>query len=83
MILSSAVVALSETNAALSTGGTLTITDVDSPRCLCTDATAGANGIFNINSAGAWTHGEQADNLNVGQSVSDTFTAASMARRAR
>ena len=53
-VLSSATVALAETNAALSTGGTLTITDVDSAATFVAQtATAGANGTFSINSAGA------------------------------
>ena len=78
-VLSSATVALAETNAALSTGGTLTITDVDSSATFVAQtATAGTNGIFSINSAGAWTYTANSafDALNVGQSVSDTFTVA-------
>src|SRR4029077_2409132 len=79
-VLSSAAVGLAETNAALTTGGTLTITDVDSPATFVAQANvAGTNGHFSINSAGAWTYTANSafDNLNVGQSVSDTFTVAS------
>ena len=42
-------------------------------------ATLGTNGSFSVDSAGAWTYTANSafDNLNVGQSVSDTFTVAS------
>jgi len=78
-ILSSAVVVLNETNAPLTTGGTLTISDVDARRRLLRRLRPyGTNGIFSITSAGAWTYTANSafDNLNVGQSVSDTFTVA-------
>ena len=79
-VLSSAVVALAETNAALATGGTLTISDVDSAETFVakTDV-AGANGKFSIDAAGAWTYtaNEAFDSLNVGDSVSDTFEVES------
>jgi len=71
---------LAETNAPLTTGGTLTISDVDSPATFVAQtATLGTNGTFSINSAGAWTYTANSafDSLNVGQSVSDTFTVAS------
>src|SRR5207244_355463 len=79
-VISSAAVALSETNAALSTGGTLTITDVDSPQTFVPQTNvSGANGVFSIAADGSWTYTANSafDNLNVGQSVSDTFTVAS------
>src|SRR5205823_6227614 len=79
-VLSSATVALSETNAALSTGGTLTVSDVDSAQTFVPQTNvAGANGTFSIAANGAWTYTANSafDNLNVGQSVSDTFTVAS------
>jgi len=71
------VVALAETNAPRTTGGTLTISDVDSPATfVAQSATAGVNGIFSIDAAGAWTYTANSafDNLNVARSVSDTFT---------
>src|SRR5207253_1319810 len=79
-VLSSATVALSETNAPLSTGGTLTVSDVDSAQTFVAQTNvAGANGTFSIAANGAWTYTANSafDNLNVGQSVSDTFTVAS------
>src|SRR5438445_773410 len=79
-VLGSATVALAETNAALTTGGTLTITDVDSPQTFVPQTNvAGTNGTFSIAANGAWTYTANSafDNLNVGQSVSDTFTVAS------
>src|SRR5207244_1055264 len=79
-VLSSAAVSLSETNAPLTTGGTLTITDPDSPQSFVAQTNvAGANGAFSIAANGAWSYTANSafDNLNVGQSVSDTFTVAS------
>src|SRR5207245_2951152 len=79
-VLSSAAVKLSETNAGLSTGGTLTVSDVDSAQTFVPQTNvAGANGTFSIAANGAWTYTANSafDNLNVGQSVSDTFTVAS------
>src|SRR5207248_3265746 len=78
--LSSATVALSETNAALTTGGTLTVSDVDSAQTFVPQTNvAGAYGTFSIAANGAWTYTANSafDSLNVGQSVSDTFTVAS------
>src|SRR5439155_1567450 len=77
---SSAAVSLSETNAPLTTGGTLTITDPDSPQSFVAQTNvAGANGTFSIAANGAWSYTANSafDSLNVGQSVSDTFTVAS------
>src|SRR5438128_1600785 len=79
-VLSSATVALAETNAPLTTGGTLTITDVDSPQTFVPQTNvAGTNGTFSIAANGAWTYTANSafDSLNVGQLVSDTFTVAS------
>jgi VCBS repeat-containing protein len=78
-VLSSAVVTLAETNAVLTTNGMLTITDVDSAATFVAQTNvAGTNGVFSINTAGAWTYTANSafDSLNVGQSVSDTFTVA-------
>src|SRR5205807_1012283 len=79
-VLSSATVALSESNAPLSTGGTLTVSDVDSAQTFVPQTNvSGTNGTFSIAANGAWTFTANSafDNLNVGQSVSDTFTVAS------
>src|SRR5205823_443862 len=79
-VLSSAAVSLSETNAPLTTGGTLTITDPDSPQSFVAQTNvAGANGTVSIAANGAWSYTANSafDSLNVGQSVSDTFTGAS------
>jgi len=76
-VLSSAIVALNETNAPLTTGGTLTNTDVDNPSLFVAQTNvAGANGQFSIDVNGNWTYTADSafDNLNVGQPVSDTFT---------
>src|SRR5205807_2419229 len=78
-IVSSATVAMAETNAPLTTGGTLTVSDVDNPLTFVPQTNvAGANGVFSIAANGAWTYTANSafDNLNVGQSVSDTFTVA-------
>src|SRR5207302_1649024 len=79
-VLSSATVALSETNAPLTTGGTLTVSDVDSAQTFVAQTNvAGTNGTFSIAANGAWTYTANSafDSLNVGQSLSDTFTVAS------
>src|SRR5204862_5625043 len=79
-ILSSASAVLTETNAPLSTGGTLTISDVDSPQTFVAQTNvAGAYGTFSIAANGAWSYTASSayDSLNVGQSVSDTFAVAS------
>src|SRR5205823_5081955 len=70
---------LSEANAPLTTSGTLTIVDPDSPQTIVPQTNAtGTNGTFSIAANGAWTYTANSafDNLNVGQSVSDTFTVA-------
>src|SRR5207244_1840072 len=78
-VLSSATVSLAETNAPLTTSGSLSISDVDSAQTFVAQTNvAGANGTFWIAANGAWTYTANSafDNLNVGQSVSDTFTVA-------
>src|SRR5207245_1152737 len=58
-VLSTAVANLTETNlsADMSSAGTLTISDVDSPATFVAQAaTAGTYGTFAIDSAGAWTY---------------------------
>src|SRR5439155_3914715 len=55
-VLSSATVALAETNAPLSTGGTLTVSDVDSAQTFVPQTNgAGTDGTFSIAANGAWT----------------------------
>src|SRR5439155_1461497 len=79
-VLSSATVALAETTAALRTACSLTVSDVDSAQTFVAQTNvAGANGTFSIAANGAWTYTANSafDNLNVGQSVSDSFTVAS------
>ena len=78
-LLSSAVVALAETDAALTTGGTLTISDIDNPATFVAQTgTVGSIGTFSIDTAGAWsfTANSAFDSLNVGNSVSNTFSVA-------
>ncbi|WP_077523660.1 S-layer family protein [Metapseudomonas resinovorans] len=75
-VLGSAIVNLNETDAPLSTGGTLTISDVDSPATFMAQAdTAGTYGHFSITAGGAWTYTANSafDELNVGDSRTDTF----------
>src|SRR3989441_7033190 len=63
-----------------STGGTLTVSDVDSAQSFAPQTNvAGAYGRFSIAANGAWTYTANSafDNLNFGQSISDTFTVAS------
>src|SRR6185312_5193505 len=75
-VLSSATVNIDETNAPLTTGGTLTVSDIDSPATFVAQSNvAGTNGHFSINASGVWSYTANSafDSLNVGQSVSDTF----------
>ena len=60
-------------------GGTLTNADVDNAQTFVAQTNvAGTNGTFSIAANGAWTYTANSafDSLNVGQSVSDTFTVA-------
>ncbi|MGV8844014.1 MAG: cadherin-like domain-containing protein, partial [Pseudomonas sp.] len=78
-ILSSALVELVETDAILSTGGTLAISDVDNAETFVAQAdVAGTNGVFNIDTAGVWTYvaNDAFDGLNVEDTLTDTFTVA-------
>ena len=80
-VLSSATTDLDETDAPLSTGGTLAISDVDSEESFVEQTdTAGANGHFSIDGDGAWSYTANAafDSLNVGDSLSDTFSVESI-----
>ena len=78
--LTSDTKALTETNAALTTGGTLTLADLDA-----TDATvvphtgtAGSYGTFSINAAGVWSYSttDALNQLNDGQVVTEVFNVA-------
>ena len=79
-VLSADIVNLTETNAPLTTNGTLTISDVDSPETFqAQSGTAGANGTFTIDAAGNWSYTANSafDALNVGDNLTDTFTVLS------
>ena len=78
--LSADVKNLTETNAALTTGGTLTVSDVDSPQTFVAQAgTAGAYGTFALGAAGAWTYTATSahDEFVAGTTYTDTFSVAS------
>ena len=56
-VVSSATASLTETNAALSTGGQLTVSDVDSSATFVAQSgTAGAYGTFALAADGSWTY---------------------------
>src|SRR5207244_1415804 len=81
-VLSAAVANLTETNLAadISTAGTLTISDVDSPATFVAQAaTAGTYGTFAIDSAGAWTDTKSTrlNDIPAGTTYTDTFSDAS------
>ena len=81
-VLSADVRNLTETNAAadISTSGTLTISDVDSPATFVAQTnTAGNYGTFSINAAGAWSYAASSahDEFVAGTTYTDTFNVAS------
>ncbi|MGF6165127.1 VCBS repeat-containing protein [Pseudomonas sp. 2725] len=79
-VLSSASVTLSETNAPLTTGGSLTISDIDSPESFQAQTnTAGSYGQFSIGTGGAWTYvADSAHNeFAAGTTYTDTFAVSS------
>ncbi|MEQ1686591.1 MAG: VCBS domain-containing protein, partial [Burkholderiaceae bacterium] len=79
-VLGSATVNLTETNAVLATGGTLTISDVDGPATfIAQTGTVGTYGSFTINAAGAWTYTASSahNEFAAGTTYSETFTVAS------
>jgi VCBS repeat-containing protein len=79
--VSSANIALSETDAALTTSGTLTSIDIDNPDNTFTVQTiVGTIGTLNIDAAGVWdfTANSAFDNLSVGQNVNKTFSVTSV-----
>jgi len=72
---------LTETDAAVSTSGTLTSTDVDNTDNTFTATTVtGTIGDFNIDANGNWTFTANSafNNLNVGDSVNETFNVTSV-----
>ena len=81
-VLSADVSNLTETDTAgdISTSGTLTISDVDSPASFVAQAgTAGSYGTFAIDSAGAWTYTASSEHneFAAGATYTDTFAVAS------
>ena len=80
-VVSSADVGLNETDAPVSTVGTLTSTDVDNPDHTFTPSnTAGVIGSFAIDVAGFWTFTANSpfDSLNVGDNVNETYNVTSV-----
>uniref|UniRef100_UPI00048B45BC VCBS domain-containing protein n=1 Tax=Psychromonas aquimarina TaxID=444919 RepID=UPI00048B45BC len=78
--VSHAYVGISETDTALETGGTLTVTDVDNiDNTFIPLSTDGKNGSFELAENGVWTYKAHSafNELNVGDSVSDIFTVSS------
>jgi large repetitive protein len=79
-VLSADTVNLTETNAVLSTSGTLTISDVDSPATFVAQAsTVGLYGTFAIAANGAWTYVASSahDEFVGGQTYTDRFAVTS------
>ncbi|WP_102487291.1 VCBS domain-containing protein [Vibrio splendidus] len=79
--VSSATVAIDETDKAVTTSGTLTSTDVDNPDNTFTpDSIAGTNGDLTIDANGHWafTANSAFNQLNVGDKVEETFTVSSI-----
>ena len=80
-LLSAATANLTETNLAadISTAGTLTISDVDSPATFVAQAaTAGTYGTFAIDAAGAWTYTASSahNEFAAGTTYTDNFSVA-------
>ncbi|WP_157938494.1 VCBS domain-containing protein [Vibrio splendidus] len=79
--VSSATVAIDETDKAVTTSGTLTSTDVDNPDNTFTpDSITGSNGDLTIDANGHWTFTANSafNQLNVGDKVEETFTVSSI-----
>ncbi|WP_437883338.1 retention module-containing protein [Pseudomonas sp. LRF_L74] len=79
-ILGSADVQLTESNAPLTTRGTLSISDIDSPATfVAQNNVAGQYGTFNIDAAGNWTYTANSayNELNVGDTLSESFKVTS------
>ncbi len=79
-VLSTAVLNLAETDAALTTSGTLTISDVDSPATFVAQTnTVGSYGSFSIGTDGAWTYAASSahNDFAAGTTHTDIFAVAS------
>ncbi|MBO7913496.1 VCBS domain-containing protein [Vibrio sp. G41H] len=79
--VSSATVAIDETDKVVTTSGTLTSTDVDNPDNTFTpDSISGTNGDLTIDASGHWvfTANIAFNQLNVGDKVEETFTVTSV-----
>ncbi|MFB9152242.1 VCBS domain-containing protein, partial [Vibrio gallaecicus] len=79
--VSSATIAIDETDQAVTTSGTLTSTDIDNPDNTFTpDSITGANGDLTIDANGHWnfTASSAFNQLNVGDKVEETFTVNSV-----
>ncbi|WP_157936504.1 VCBS domain-containing protein [Vibrio splendidus] len=79
--VSSATVAIDETDKAITTSGTLTSTDVDNPdNAFTPDAISGTNGDLTIDANGHWvfTANSAFNQLNIGDKVEETFTVSSI-----
>ncbi|MDC5841135.1 VCBS domain-containing protein [Vibrio europaeus] len=79
--VSSATVAIDETDKAVTTSGTLTSTDVDNPdNAFTPDSISGTNGDLTIDANGHWTFTANSsfNQLNVGDKVEETFTVSSV-----
>ena len=72
--------ALTESDAALSTSGTLTLTDLDATAAsvVAQTDTLGTYGKFSIDAAGKWSYAtnDALNQLNAGQVVTETFNVA-------
>jgi len=81
-ILSSATETLHETNDVLSTGGILSVADVDEGEAAYVPQTnvSGTYGTFSIGADGTWSYvaHESYDSLNAGDTISDTFNVTSV-----
>ncbi|MFA0114180.1 VCBS domain-containing protein [Vibrio sp. 10N.261.46.E11] len=79
--VSSATVAIDETDKVVTTSGTLTSTDIDNPDNIFTpDSISGTNGDLTIDANGHWTFTANSafNQLNVGDKVEETFTVSSI-----
>ncbi|MCV3262719.1 VCBS domain-containing protein [Vibrio harveyi] len=80
-VVSSATVAVDETDKAVTSSGTLTSTDVDNPdNAFTPDSVTGTHGNLTIDANGHWefTANSAFNQLNVGDKVEETFTVTSV-----
>ncbi|WP_274883760.1 VCBS domain-containing protein [Vibrio harveyi] len=80
-VVSSATVAVDETDKAVTSSGTLTSTDVDNPdNAFTPDSVTGTHGSLTIDANGHWefTANSAFNQLNVGDKVEETFTVTSV-----